>query len=268
MSAAPSFRLGAIGSAAALVTALTVPLATASCCGSGAFTRDVEIDAGPQSCCLRHPQWPYEPGEPLNPDGIPLPRIGLRLGDTATFRAQADESYFGDSGCVPEGPLAPSSTRAPDRYTWFTDDRTKLSVRPDGHVRTLALGTHVLNAELNDPRVRGRALVAVVPWFDSIDVWVARDTVVVGDTVSVLLAAYDGGTFVPGITSRTALLRPEFSLEAPYFNTIFGQKDEAPASYVVQATRPGLARVSGGTSVHNARRVTGSATFMIVDSLP
>lgn len=247
----------------AVVMGLSILLG--ACCSFGAFTRDVEIDAGPDSCCLETPSR-TDPPEPRGPKGTRLPRIGLRLGDTATFRARAEESYFGDSGCTPEGPLAPYSTTAPARYHWYADDASALSVRAGGFVRALATGVHVLNAELDDPEVRGRALVAVVPWFDSVRVWTSRDTVRVGDTVSLFVAAYAGDSVAPGVTRASAALAIRMSQSDPFFNTIFGEKETSPVRFVVQATRPAVVEVVGGTQLRSARHLVGRDTLVIVDT--
>lgn len=242
------------------LVALAAALSLSACCLFADFDRDVVVS---HSSGLQVEALPGDAGgtDPVNARGIPLPRFALRVGDTATFQARAEETYFGDSGCQPEGPLGPSSTEDPDRFAWSVEDPALFSALPGGQVQGLAVGEGLLWAEHRDPEVMGGALIRVLPWFDSIRVEAARDSVVLGDTVTILITALRDGTPVDGITFRSAGIHAASDPAGALVNSIYSVLDESPVRMVMIAQAPGSVTLRG------AHRVVSFGSAVGVDSV-
>ena len=209
-------------------------LGIAGCCLWSTFNRDVVVshssgrEVGPAAESMARSRH-------IGPNGNPLPTFALRLGDIATFRGQAEETYVGDSGCESDGLLGPSSAADPDGYAWSGENPTHLSVLPFGLVRGLAIGESVLRVDRLDPPATGRAVLRILPWFDSVAVEATRDTVAVGDTVSVLVTALSETAPVDGIHFRSAGLGVSADPGTALVNSIFSELDASPVRIVMTA---------------------------------
>ena len=237
--------------------AFGVVLALGGCCVFADFDRDVVVThrSGLEVGALDDGQ------ALLNSRGIPVPHFALRAGDTATFHAQAEETYFGDSGCEPEGLLGPSSAQDPGGFRWAAEDAAIISVSPGGLVEGQSRGESLLQVERRTPRVTGGALIRVLPWFDSISVQATRDTVAVGDTVTVIVTALRDGAHVEGIDFRSAGLGATPSPSGALANSIFSVLDDSPVRVVFIAQAPGPVTVGG------AHRVVSYGAGVGMDSL-
>ena len=237
--------------------AFGVVLALGGCCVFADFDRDVVVThrSGLEVGALDDGQ------APLNSRGIPVPHFALRAGDTATFHAQAEETYFGDSGCEPEGLLGPSSAQDPGGFRWAAEDAAIISVSPGGLVEGQSRGESLLQVERRTPRVTGGALIRVVPWFDSISVQATRDTVAVGDTVTVIVTALRDGAPVEGVDFRSAGLGATPSPSGALANSIFSVLNDSPVRVVFIAQAPGPVTVGG------AHRVVSYGAGVGMDSL-
>lgn len=239
---------------------IALVLSLGACCAFANLDRSVVIT---HSSGLQVDALPRDAGgrDPLNANGIPLPRFALRAGDTATFFAQAEETYLGDNGCEAEGPLGPSSAQDPDGFIWSVEDPARLAASPDGLVHSLAVGETLLWAERREPRVKGGALVRVLPWFDSISVQATRDSVLVGDTVTILVTALRGGSPVAGINFRSAGIQATWVPAEAFVNSVYSVLDESPVRMVV------IAQTAGRVGLVASHHVVSFGPAVGVDSV-
>ena len=195
----------------------------------------------------RESEWPvsiYIPGV--------LPTIAV--GDTVTLEASASRCEFIVCPKI-------SSDTAPARFRWQSLDPAVAEVDARGFVRARMVGAARIRATLLSAGggQTGERTLEVVPHIATISIQLDRDTVKVGETVSVSVQARDEA----GLLIRTASIRISYS---PQFFTL-GSAMGAPGDYVRQFH----ARATGSTSftagrdyVHQNAQLWTSATVVIL----
>lgn len=236
-----------------VVCALTLALVTAGCCSFGAFDHIVEVGA-PTMQVDGPPSYPY-------------PAFVTVTGASAQLTAQARETYFGDAGCDPEGPLGPGSRREPEAYSWESTDLSVATVDGFGQFTAHAEGATVIQVRSDRVDDVGQLELRVLPPFASIDVQPTTTTVSVGDTVSFTVRALDEtGALVPAITARSAglFLRPPPGPNPVVSNTIFSELESSPVRFVFLANGPGTAELTATVRVMGREHLAGTATVTVV----
>ncbi len=229
---------------------LATAVVLGGCCGPGSFDREVRFDLG------------VEPVD--GPPDVHLDVYAIRLGDTLTVSAQGWETYFGDNGCVPRGPLGPTSRMTPDRYTWSSSAPDVLEVDRRGRIHALREGQAVVGASADGAGDSIR--VRVLPFFTALRVTPEEAEVAVGDTVSFIVEALaPDGEPVRGVNFRTAglFLSQPFEARDVAANTTYSHLDDDPVHFVFVAIAPGNVPLAASLRVVGASDITAEAMLRV-----
>jgi hypothetical protein len=225
-------------------------LALGGCCGSFSFDREIRFQVGVESI-----------------DGPPNTRLELfaiRVGDTATISARPWETYFGDSGCDPRGPLELSSPQAPERYSWSTSDPDVVEVDRLGTIRGVRQGETTLTVAAAG--ARGEIQVRVLPSFTALRITPSEAEAAPGDTVGFRVEALDAdGMRVPGVNFRTAglmLHQPSETTDIAA-NSTWSPLEDDPVRFVYLALAPGEVPLTARARVLGATEVTALAVLHV-----
>lgn len=229
---------------------LAASLVLGGCCGPGSFDREVRFDLGVERID--------------GPPDVDLDVYAIRLGDTLTVSAQGWETYFGDNGCDPRGPLGPTSRVTPDHYAWSSSAPDVLEVDPRGRIHALREGQAVISAAAavaaDSIRVR------VLPFFTTLRVTPAEAEVAVGDTVSFIVEALaPDGEPVRGVNLPSAglFLSQPSGAGGVAANTVYSHLDADPARFVFVGITPGIVPLTASVRVVGASDITAEATLHV-----
>lgn len=232
------------------IAALAGALALNGCCGSFSFDREIRFQVGTASI--------------EGPPDARLELFAIRVGDTATIEARAWETYFGDSGCDPRGPLEPPSPQAPERYAWSSSDAGVVDVDRLGTIRGVRVGEATLT--VTAAGARGEIRMRVLPHFTALRITPSEAEATPGDTVGFLVEALDAdGARLPGVDFRTAglMLHQPSETSDIAANSAWSQLDADPVRFVYLALSPGEVPLTARTRVIGATEVTAQAVLHV-----
>lgn len=229
---------------------MTGVVAVGGCCGSFSFDREIRFQVGI--------------GSIEGPPSTRLEIYAIRVGDTATIEARPWETYFGDSGCDPRGPLELPSAQAPDRYAWSSSDPGVVEVDRVGTIRGVREGEATLGVVAAG--TRGEIRVRVLPRFTRLRITPSEAEVARGDTVGFRVEALDAdGARVPGVNFRTAglMLHQPSESSTVAANSVWSRLDDDPVRFVYLALAPGEVTLTARTRVIGAGAVTAQAVLRV-----